>query len=96
MANLSWQFNIPKAHIQQGRTASTFSGNRDDYVPPVQVQFSTTRPKDAFVSVFAHDHWFYIDQNDRHSKRAFSFLELLLNLAETGVQAAGPIMTISN
>lgn len=37
-----------------------------------------------------------VRQNDRTSKRAFSFLQLLLNLAETEVQDQGPLVTISN
>ncbi len=37
-----------------------------------------------------------VRQNDRTSKRAFSFLQLLLNLAETELHDQGPLVTFSN
>lgn len=94
--NLAWQFDVPPDHIASGRTAETFASDLMRGVPPIRVRYSDAKPEDAFVTVRAHDHWFYIDQHDRESKRAFSFLQLLLNLAETAPQAGGPLVTISN
>jgi hypothetical protein len=96
MLNLAWQFNVPPEHVKDGRTGSTFESERHNGVPPIEVHFSTEKPQQAFVSVFAHDYWFFLDQNDRLSKRTFSFLQLLLTLAETGVPDRSPVVTISN
>jgi hypothetical protein len=96
MLNLAWQFEVPPEHIESGRTGSTFQSQRHDGVPPIEVRFSKEEPERAFVSAYAHDHWFYLSENDRNSKRAFSFLQLLLTLAETGVPDRSPVVTISN
>ena len=65
-------------------------------VAPIEVLFSEQEPHDAYVAVHEHGYWFYIGQRDGTSKRTFSFLQLLLNLAETSVPDATPVFTISN
>ena len=96
MLNLACQLDVPEAHVRAGRAAPTARPGPEGEEPPIQVRFSGEEPKDAFVAVKTQGYWFYIDQNDRESKRAFSFLQLLLNLAETDSQDRGPIVTISN
>ena len=94
--NLAWQIDVPDEHVASGRTTTTFSSSREGYQAPMHVRFAKSHPDNAYVSVQAHDHWFYIDQDDRQSKRAFSFLELLLTLAESQVPGQAPLITISN
>jgi len=96
MARIAWQLNVPPEHVESGRTASTFTSTSAEYRPTIRIEYSRQRPDSAFAAVFAHDHWFYIDQNDRQSKRVFSFLELLLNLAQSDVGGMAPVVTISN
>lgn len=96
MLQLAWQFNAPPDHVSAGRTDEAYTSNIKGYTQPIKLRYSEERPESAFVSVFAQDYWFYIDENDRHSKNAFSFLELLLTLAQSEVRGAGPIMSISN
>jgi hypothetical protein len=96
MLNLAWQFEVPPEHIQSGRTDESFVAQRAGSGPPIRVRFAEEEPEDAFAPVRGHGHWFYIDQNDRQSKRVFSFLQLLLNLAETGTPDRAPLVTISN
>jgi hypothetical protein len=96
MLNLAWQFEVPGEHVTSGRTGETFQAQHSGGVPPIQVHFSEEDPKDAFVAVHEHGYWFHIDQHDRMSKRTFSFLQLLLNLAETGTPDPTPVITISN
>ena len=67
-----------------------------DFTSPRQARFSTEEPKNALIAVRAKDHCFYIDQDDRESKRTFSFVELVLNLAETSAPQGGPLVAISN
>jgi len=40
------------------------------------------------------DLWFWLDDRDLQSKRAFSALLLMVNLAESGQPAAAPLVTI--
>ena len=96
MLRISWQFDAPPEHIETGRTAKSFTSSNEDYVQPIAVRFAKEQPDNAFVSVFTQDYWFYIDKDDRESKRIFSFLELLLTLTQSDVQGVAPVMTISN
>ena len=95
MVSLAWRFDVPPEHVEQGRTAETFRAATPG-PPPIQVKYDRERPADASVAVFCRGYWFYIDDRDRDSKAAFSFLQLLLSLAETANAAAGPLITISN
>jgi hypothetical protein len=55
-----------------------------------------THTEDGVYWTPLNGYWFYIDQRDASSKQIFSFLQLLLNLAETGTADATPVFTISN
>ena len=95
MLVLAWQFDVPQEHVESGRTGETFHSER--WGPaPIQVKHASDRPKDAFVAVESQEFWFYIDGNDRRSKRAFSFLQLLLSLAEAPVDDQSPVVTITS
>lgn len=96
MLGMSWQFEVPPEHIQSGRTGETFQSARKGGTAPIEVHYSDQKPDDAFVTVYEHGYWFYIDQHDSKSKQAFSFLQLLLNLVETGTTDYAPVFTISN
>ncbi len=96
MVSLAWSFEVPPEHVEQGRTAPSFPLAGPEH-RLIQVKFDhRERPADAQVAVFSRGYWFYIDDRDRDSKRAFSFLQLLLSLAETATPAAGPVLTIGN
>jgi hypothetical protein len=96
MLGISWQFEVPPGHIQSGRTGETFQSARKGGTAPIEVRYSEQKPDDAYVTVYEHGYWFYIDQHDRNSKQAFSFLQLLLNLVETSTADYAPVFTISN
>lgn len=96
MLNLAWQFQVPAEHVESGRTALAFRSQRAGTAPPIHLGYSREKPEDAFVAVQEHGYWFFIDQHDRKSKRTFSFLQLLLNLAETSTMDRSPVVTISN
>jgi outer membrane protein assembly factor BamE (lipoprotein component of BamABCDE complex) len=57
---------------------------------------SAEEPGDAYAKAFTQNRWFYIENTDMASKQAFSFLQLLLSLAETEAPDRGPVLTISN
>jgi hypothetical protein len=42
------------------------------------------RPSEVYAAVKYEDHWFWIDDRDFASKRALSFMMVLLALSETG------------
>jgi hypothetical protein len=92
LVNLAWHLPMPETHIASGRTDASYEGTR---APPIVVHHAVDEPEDAFVSVRNRGFWFYIDDRDRQSKRTFSFLHMLMSLAETPEPARGPILTIN-
>ena len=94
LGDLSFDVDVPPEHEKDGRVG-----------PPLAVAvqrksgfkvFSgTNRPSDAFAVVRYEDHWFWIDDRDFESKRALSFMMVLLALSETGAGLAPPALTLS-
>jgi hypothetical protein len=62
----------------------------------LNIQASTSRPDRAWVSVKHKEFWFYIDERDIPSKRAFALTAELFNLQVGGgpEEADGPILTL--
>lgn len=54
----------------------------------------TERPAVAFSRIKNRDHWYWIDDRDIFSKRAFTFLTVLFTLSESGQKIQQPILTI--
>lgn len=96
MLNLAWRFDVPEAHVEEGRTAPTFVEGPEDGEAPIQVGVAKKRPDYAWMAVHDRGHWFYIDDRDRRSKRSFGFVQMLLSLVETEQGARGPVVTIGN
>ena len=62
--------------------------------PLIRILSNTAKPADAFTLVHYNDLWFWIETRDLRSKATFSFLLILLTLAETGEKAPSPLLTI--
>ena len=60
----------------------------------LRIRCCKEKPKDAFVAVEYRDQWFWIDDRDLLSKRAFSFTMILFTLADTGERESLPLITI--
>ena len=93
MGELAGTVEIPKAHLDDGsgyRASPPIEGVK----PLMHVHSGTERPKDPFAAVQYRGHWFWIDQGDLVSKRAFTFLNGLFNFAETGKVENLPLVTI--
>ena len=70
-----------------------FEGRTDD-ARTIRILSSPQKPEDALTAVKYRDHWFYIDDRDFASKRAFTFLMILFSLTETGEHESLPLVTI--
>ena len=66
----------------------------DPYNITFKIKFSKERPSDAFVKIWQHDYWFYIDETDIESKNVFSSTEEILSMAETGPAQGAPVLTL--
>jgi hypothetical protein len=58
------------------------------------VTSSTKKPTDAAVSVQYRKHYFYVDDRDLGSKRAFAMIMMLFTLANIGPEGSLPVLTI--
>jgi len=84
---------IPAQDIADGRATA---GRETDQptASVVRILSGKDRPADAFVSVQYRTHWFWIDDRDLGTKRAFALIMLLFSMADTGTMTGHPILTI--
>ena len=81
--------DVPAEDIAQGRaipglgTAAT-----------LKIGSSPRKPQDAFAAVFYRNRWFWVDDRDLRTKRAFSLLMMLGTLSDTGERESLPLITI--
>jgi hypothetical protein len=86
---------VPEADVKEGRATPGLL--RDAAETPanfVRIRSSPGKPSDASVAVSYRDQWFWIDDRDLRSKRAFAFMLMLFTLADTGQKDALPLITI--
>jgi hypothetical protein len=95
LATLGSRVLVPRNHVAAGRTLATVE-DPAGVAPVAQVRIfsSMLPPKTAFTSVRYADHWFWIDDEDYSSKRAFTFLLLLSALVESAGDGRAPLVTI--
>ncbi len=94
MLSLSWYFEVPEEQVLSGRTIKGFYSGDSTRVPPINIKFSKEKPEQSFIQIFHQDYWFYIDNNDRDSKRYFSFVQLILNLVENQTPNQAPTLAL--
>jgi hypothetical protein len=92
---LSKGVQIPKKDIEENK-ASCFknSDNVGKFQDLLSVYSCNKKPKNAFVAIKYRDYWFYIKDNDLHSKQTFMLLLEIYNLQSGRVQDKGPILTL--
>jgi hypothetical protein len=96
MATMAAQVDVPAADLTEGRaTPGVEAAEADDQAPRlVRIHSSPGKPADAFVAVPYRDVWFWVDDRDIRSKRAFAFMMMLFTLSDTGDKEPMPLITI--
>ena len=96
MNTMAAQVEVPADDVAQGRATPGLESGIDSAQPQrlVRIHNSRNRPADAFVAVPYRDVWFWIDDRDLRSKRAFAFMLMLFTLADTGEKESLPLITI--
>jgi hypothetical protein len=96
MQTMASQVEAPPADLKDGRVtpgwesmAASGEGAR-----LIRIYSADSKPTDAFVSVQYRGHWFWIDDRDLRTKRAFAFMMMLFTLADTGEREHLPLVTI--
>ncbi|MFI8716359.1 hypothetical protein ACIGHF_00485 [Stenotrophomonas sp. NPDC077464] len=86
---------VPAEHIAQGRAFGGYpSGTNDSRRRLATIHSGSTAPADAYAAVRYRSTWYWVDDTDMDSKRAFAFMMVFFSLAETGTSAPAPVLTI--
>jgi len=96
LQNAAAQVEVPSEDIARHRAVPGFESGHDfpGVVPMIRVHSAKTKPGDAFVAVNYRHTWFFINDDDLFSKRAFAQLMELFTMAESGPKANQPVVTI--
>jgi hypothetical protein len=95
--HLGANVEVPPEHIKEHRTYSPIpeSGDMTRSLPPlIKIHAEKSQPADAFAAVRYHDYWYWIDDRDYRSKGVFTFLMIILTLADKEDRVQAPIVTI--
>ncbi|MGH7149153.1 MAG: hypothetical protein ACREIU_00570 [Planctomycetota bacterium] len=97
LTTMAAQVEIPAEDLEQGRATPGLPAGDEaaERHRLVRVRSSNRKPSDASVAVPYRGHWFWIDDRDLRSKRAFAFMLMLFTLSDTGQKEALPLITIS-
>jgi hypothetical protein len=97
MTELGSDVEVPAAHVAERRTYPSIpepAGGPEALPPLVRIQSGTSRPADAFAAIQYRDYWYWIDDRDFRSKGIFTFLMVIMTLAEKDEKAPPPVVTI--
>jgi len=87
--------DVPESDSKEGRaTPSLQTTNSLGNTDPVKIKCSKNKPVDSFAAVHYRDQWFWVDDRDWRTKRAFTAVMFLFTLAETGGNERLPLITI--
>jgi hypothetical protein len=92
MSGMAAGVDVPAAHVADGR--ATPAPPAAEFEASVRVRSSPVEPDDAFVAVPYRGHWFWIEDTDWRSKRAFALVMFLFTLAEGAGTQPAPVLTI--
>jgi len=97
LGEISSYIDLPGQEITDGRAFPSQpqpdAGN-EVLPPPIRIAAGRDRPDTPFVAVRYGKLWYWIDDNDLRSKSVFTFLLILMTLADTSDKAVAPQLTI--
>jgi len=97
LANMAVQVEVPPEDIERHRAVPGVESGHElppGVVPMIRVHSAKKKPEDSFVTIYYRKTWFWIDDGDLASKRAFAQLMQLFTMADTESKESSPVLTI--
>jgi len=95
MMTMAGQADVPAEDVTEGRATPGLAASDKALFPSlIQIHSSKNKPTDASVAVSYRGRWFWIDDRDLKSKRAFAFMLMLFTLSDSGPKEGMPLITI--
>jgi hypothetical protein len=95
MGALSSYIEVPEAHVRDHRASPSLVPSGEAAADGrVRIRSGKTRPADAFAAVYYREHWFWVDDVDWKTKRAFTAIMFFFTLADSGAPEKLPQITI--
>lgn len=87
--------DVPEPDLQHHSALPAIANDNAERRPqPVRIYSGKDKPADAYVAVHYRGHWFWIDDGDWKTKRAFGTIMFFFTLGETGAAENLPLITI--
>jgi hypothetical protein len=90
------QVEVPEEDVARGRAAPGIVDDRQGVTPVrlARIFSSQQKPAQAYVAVKYRNYWFWIEDEDLKTKRAFASTMMLFTLMDAGEKQATPALTI--
>ncbi len=95
MSAMASYADVPAADMKDGRampSVQTTDGVAKNN--PVEIKCSPDKPADAFAAVHYRNRWFWVDDRDWRTKRAFTAIMFLFTMSENTGEEKTPLVTI--
>jgi hypothetical protein len=95
MGALAAHLDVPEEHLKDHSAIPSFeSDSAEGGQPRMRIHSGKSKPRNAFAAVQYLDYWFWIDNGDWLTKRAFTAVMFFFTLADTGNNEKLPLITI--
>ncbi len=84
--------DVPEQHIAENRALPSTLTEGDKV--PLVVHSGSSRPEGVYAAVAYRNRWFWIEDTDFRSKRAFAFIMFLFTLSDDAGNQRLPVLTI--